>query len=33
VVQNASTAQVRRPLDRGAIDRWRVYEKHLAPFF
>jgi hypothetical protein len=33
VVQTASTAQVRRPLDSSAIDRWRVYEKHLAPFF
>jgi hypothetical protein len=31
-VQTASVSQVRRPLYTSAIDSWRRYERHLAPF-
>lgn len=31
-VQTASTAQVRRPIDAGAADRWRIYEPLLEEF-
>lgn len=30
-VSTASTAQIRRPLFRTSLDRWRRYEPHLAP--
>lgn len=30
-VRTASATQVRQPIYRGAIDRWRVYEAHLGP--
>ncbi len=30
-VETASLAQVRRPLYRSSVGRWRLYEKHLAP--
>jgi tetratricopeptide (TPR) repeat protein len=32
-VQTASSIQVRRPIYRGALQRWRRYEKHLTPLF
>src|SRR4029077_4510650 len=32
-VQTASSIQVRRPIYRGALQRWRLYEKHLTPLF
>jgi tetratricopeptide (TPR) repeat protein len=32
-VRTASWIQVRRPIYRGALQRWRRYEKHLAPLF
>jgi hypothetical protein len=32
-VLTSSVAQVRRPIYRGALQRWRRYEKHLAPLF
>ena len=32
-VLTASKAQVRRPIHRGAIQRWRRYERHLGPLF
>jgi hypothetical protein len=31
VVETASRAQVRRPIYRDAVDRWRHFERHLAP--
>lgn len=31
IVQSASNDQVRRPLFKGSIARWRRYEKHLGP--
>lgn len=30
-VHTASTVQVRQPLYRDAVDRWRPYQHHLAP--
>ena len=30
-VRTASATQVRQPIYRGAVDRWRVYEAHLQP--
>jgi len=32
-VKTASLEQVRRPIHRGALQRWRRYEKHLGPLF
>jgi tetratricopeptide (TPR) repeat protein len=32
-VRTASVAQVRRPISAAAVQRWRNYEKHLAPLF
>ncbi|HUC48617.1 MAG TPA: tetratricopeptide repeat protein [Xanthobacteraceae bacterium] len=32
-VHTASTVQVRQPLYRDALDRWRSYRSHLAPLF
>ncbi|MGA1016766.1 MAG: sulfotransferase [Phycisphaerales bacterium] len=32
-VNTASIAQVRRPINRGSIGRWRRYERHLGPLF
>lgn len=31
LVQTASVAQVRKPVSRAAVGRWRAYEAHLAP--
>jgi tetratricopeptide (TPR) repeat protein len=31
-VRTASAAQVRQPLFRGSVERWRRYERHLFPF-
>lgn len=33
VVRTASLAQVRRPIYRSSLGRWRHYEKHLGPLF
>ena len=30
-VRTASAAQVRRPINRDSMDRWRHYEAHLGP--
>lgn len=30
-VRTASAAQVRKPIYKSSVERWRVYEKHLAP--
>jgi tetratricopeptide (TPR) repeat protein len=32
-VRTASSAQVREPVFRGSLNRWRRYERHLAPLF
>ena len=32
-VLTSSLAQVRRPIYRSALQRWRRYEKHLGPLF
>lgn len=32
-VKTASAAQVRKPIYKTSIERWRVYEKHLAPLY
>jgi hypothetical protein len=32
-VRTASVAQVRQPIFKSAIGRWRHYEKHLGPLF
>ncbi len=31
-VRTASATQVRQPIYRSAVGRWRVYEKHLSPY-
>jgi hypothetical protein len=32
-VRTASSAQVREPVFRGSLNRWRRYEHHLGPLF
>jgi hypothetical protein len=30
-VKTASAAQVRKPIYKSSVERWRVYEEHLGP--
>ena len=32
-VRTASVAQVRQPIFKTSVERWRRYEKHLGPLF
>ena len=33
IVKTASVAQVRKPIYRSSVARWRPYEAHLGPLF